>query len=89
MHLHPSQEEISEISYSAKLHNTIFVVLEMCRKIKSLVQMVTEFVFLVVPLITSLSLWPQETDVLVKKSKQIWVTPPHPQIYESFVMKKK
>ena len=88
MHLHPSQEEISEISYSAKL-NTIFDVLEKCRKIKSLVQMVTEFVFLVVPLITSLPLRPQETNVLVKKSKQIWVTPPHPQIYESFVMKKK
>ena len=49
MHLHPSQEEISEISYSAKLH-TIFDVLEMCRKIKSLVQMVREYVFLVVPL---------------------------------------
>ena len=32
-----SQEEISEISYSAKLY-TIFDVLEMCRKIKSLVQ---------------------------------------------------
>ena len=88
MHLHPSQEEISEISYSAKLH-TIFDVLVIYGKNKGLVQMVTEFVFLVVPLITSLSLWPQETNVLVKKSKQIWVTPPHPQIYESFVMKKK
>lgn len=88
MHLHPSQEEISEISYSAKLQ-TIFDVLEMCRKIKTLVQMVTEFVFLVVPLITSLSLWPQGTNVLVKKSKQMWVTPPHPQNHESFVMKKK
>ena len=40
--------------------------------------MVTEFVFLAVPLIISLPLWPQETNILVKKNYQIWVTTPSP-----------